>query len=132
VQLILKGARVHFQAADLVDNALHALACIAGKDSTMHYHMGQMSAVTFTQDAMRDHGTAPGVLTHACQLVTNLALHNELRALMVKNGVIDQVRVRQPRRTDPAVVQNTRGFLSSPSEIERVCGCVCVCDGGHF
>lgn len=91
MQLILAGAREHITLPDLVDSALHALACLAGRDSTMQYHMGQMSVVGFMEKAFELHRLSGGVVTHACQLITNLALHPEVRALMVKSGIVTEV-----------------------------------------
>lgn len=94
VQVILKGARLNFQAEGMAEDALDALACIAGRDRTMHYHMAQMSVVAFAQDAFRAFGAlSPRVVAHGCHLVANMSLHPEVRALQNERNVANDVLV---------------------------------------
>jgi hypothetical protein len=91
-QVILKGARANFRAEGVAEDALDALACLAGRDHIMHYHMAQMFVVSFVQDALRAFGAvSPRVVAHGCHLIAQLSLHVEVRALLNESGVANDV-----------------------------------------
>ena len=66
-QVMLKGGKAHASNAKVQDAVLHSLACIAGKDEKMHYHMAQMSVLPYTVASMAQMSTVPTVVVSTGQ-----------------------------------------------------------------
>eukprot|EP00041_Stephanoeca_diplocostata_P033958 m.1137616 g.1137616 ORF g.1137616 m.1137616 type:complete len:1373 (-) comp24436_c0_seq1:65-4183(-) len=104
VQVMLKGGKAHAANAKVQDALLHALACIAGQDETMHYHMAQMSVLPYAVASLTQLAAVPTVAASGCRLIANLLQHGEVLGLARKYHVSDTVTAALGTHKDDATV----------------------------